>query len=167
MSDVRWFRVIDPLSPLYGCDVRGFKKPVGNSAMTVQDFLVIEAMRRVDIFVGDRPFQLVAPSGECLGLLIDWTQLEPSPIQDEIVELSTDLPYGEFLEEVLDEREGLQLHCVAYERAYQVALLGTDPPSVIVSRTLQNSDDEVVRIRAAFDRGDDVDDIKYMIERAA
>lgn len=174
MSEVKWFRVIDPLSPLYGCDVRGFKKPVGNNQMSTQDFMAIEAMRRVDVFVGDRPFQLVAPEGETLGLLIYWGHLEPSPLQDDIVELSTELPYGEFLEEVEDgprgDETGARLTCVAYEERYQIALKWRDEAGGTInvfSRTIQNSHDDVVRIREAFNRGDDVDDIRYMIERAA
>jgi hypothetical protein len=123
-------------------------------------------MRRVDIFVGDRPFQLVAPAGETLGLMIDVSHLEPSPLQDDIVELSTDLPYGEFLEEVEDGPrgdDGAKLTCVAFESLYQVALVHGN---TVVSRTLTNENDDIVRIREAFSRGDHVDDLRYMIERA-
>lgn len=175
-TEVKWYRVIDPLSPLYGCDVRGWRKPVGNNEMTIQDFMVIEAMRRVDIFVGDRPFQLVAPDGEMLGLLIDWTQLEPSPLQDEIVELATDMPYGEFLEEVeLNREDGCVLHLSAYERLYQVALLVPGPPDpgplgnkpprrLLASRTIDCTPEVIQAIRGVFERGDSVFDIKRMIE---
>lgn len=173
MSDVKvkWYRVVDPLSPLYGCDVRGYD---AECSFGPDDGLVIQAMRRVDIFVGDRPFQLVAPEGETLGLMILSSQLEPSPIQDEVVELSTELPYGEFLEEVEDGPRGdeteARLTCVAYEERYQIALKWRDPASETInvfSRTILNLNDDVIRIRGAFERGDDVDDIRYMIERAA
>ncbi len=163
MGEVKWYRVIDPLSPLYGCDVRGYS---AECVFGPDDGLVIKAMRRVDIFVGDRPFQLIAPQGETLGLVIDSRQLEPSPLQDETVELATDLPYGEFLEEVEDERgDRLRLHSVAYENAYQVAL--TSPEGVIVTRTIQNLNDELIEIREMFARGDDVDDIKFKILRSS
>jgi hypothetical protein len=135
--------------------------------------LIILAMRRVDVFVGDRPFQLIAPEGETLGLLIMQDRLEPSPLQDDIVELSTDLPYGEFLEEVEDgprgDETGARLTCVAYEERYQIALKWRDVTSGMInvfSRTIQNTDGDVVRVREAFNRGDDVDDVRYMIERA-
>lgn len=172
MSDVKWFRVIDPLSPLYGCDVRGH---CVDCSFGPDDGLVIRAMRRVDIFVGDRPFQLVAPEGETLGLIIISSQLEPSPIQDDIVELSTDLPYGKFLGEVEegprnDDETEARLTCVAYEKRCQIALKWRDPASEtmnIFSRVVLNLNDDVARIKGAFERGDSVDDIRYMIERAA
>lgn len=165
MSEVKWFRVIDPLSPLYGCDVRGYDAHESPFDIPKETFLTLTALRRVDVFVGDRPFQLIAPEKENLGLLVLFQQLEPSPLQDDIVELSTDLPYGEFLEEVEDARgDGAKLHCVAYEQVYQIALLHQD--RLLVSRIIRNDDDEIVRIRRAFERGDDIDDIKYMIERA-
>jgi hypothetical protein len=173
MSDVNWFRVIDPLSPLYGCDVRGYDAKDGPYDLPRRTYLNVTGMRRVDIFVGDRPFQLMAPKNENLGLMVLFQQLEPSPLQDDIIELSTELPYGKFLEEIEDGPRGdeteAMLTCVAYEKRYQVALKWRDVGSETInvfSRTIQNHNDDVMRIREAFDRGDDIDDVRYMIERA-
>lgn len=173
MSDVKWYRVIDPLSPLYGCDVRGYDASEGPYGIPKGTYLNVSGMRRVDIFVGDRPFQLMAPKNENLGLMVLFQQLESSPIQDEIVELSTELPYGEFLEEVEDGPRGdeteARLTCVAYEELYQIALKWRDPVSSTInvfSRTVLNSAGDIARIREAFNRGDYVDDVRYMIERA-
>lgn len=122
MDDVKWYRVIDPLNPLFGCDVRG-EQAVDSRGNPVR-FLVIEAMRRIDVFVGDRPFQLIAPEGQNLGLMIREDQLGDSPLQDDVIELSTDLPYGECLDEEHHTRaDGLTVHAVTYEHAAQVALL--------------------------------------------
>lgn len=174
MSDVKWYRVIDPLSPLYGCDVRGYDASEGPYEIPKGTYLNATGMRRVDVFVGDRPFQLMAPKNENLGLMVLFQQLEPSPIQDEVVELSTELPYGDFLEEVEDGPRGdeteARLTCVAYEERYQIALKWRDPASETInvySRVIQSPNDDVIMIRSAFNRGDDVDDIRYMIERAS
>lgn len=170
-TEVKWYRVIDPLSPLYGCDVRGWKKNIGSNDLSYDEMLVVCAMRRIDVFVGDRPFQLIAPEGENLGLLIVLQCLEPSPLQDDVVELTTDIPYGEFLEEVEVSRDdGCVLHIVAFERAFQVALL---VPSIIknadrrvaVSRVIDCSPEMIKSIRDEFDLGCDAFDIKRTIER--
>lgn len=116
-----WFRVNDPLSPLHGCDVRGSEAVDENEESL--GFLMIEALRRVDIFVGDRPHQLVAPEDGNLGLMIDMNQLIESPIQDDIVELVTDRPFGKCVEEYqLDRADGVALRIARFEGAIQVAL---------------------------------------------
>jgi hypothetical protein len=116
----KWYRVIDPLSPLHGCDVSGREWLVESGS----HLLVIDGVRRVDIFVGDRPFQRIAGAERHLGLYIEFSQLEDSLIQDEVVELSREKPYGIFLNESSMTRntDGHTLRIVQYERATQVAL---------------------------------------------
>lgn len=113
-----WFRVNEPLSPLHGCDVKGqFRDDLKTE-------LLICAVRRVDIFMGDRPFQLVAAEGSDLGLWIRANQLEPSRIQDEIVELSTTAPYGKFIkEQTISGKDQANLTVVEYEDGFQIALI--------------------------------------------
>lgn len=124
MEETKWYRVIDPLNPLFGCDVRVRNDRAVVAKSGAKLYWEISAMRRVDIFVGDRPFQLIAPEGESLGLWIDPAHLQDSPLQDDVVELATDLPYGECLDEMEYERgDGLRIHLVTYEHACQVALL--------------------------------------------
>ncbi len=117
----KWYRVTDPLSPLHGCDVTGEQTTDG---IGKRDLLCIGGVRRVDIFAGDRPFQRIAGLGKDLGLYIDASQLELSAIQDEIVELARDKPYGIFLNEsnMTRNTDGHTLRIVQYERATQVAL---------------------------------------------
>ncbi len=74
----KWFRVTDPLNPLCGCDVR--IQDFG-SFTEAKDWWTVEAMRRVDVFIGDRPFQLIAREGENLGLMVDARHLVESPLQ--------------------------------------------------------------------------------------
>lgn len=120
VEEKKWYRVTDPLSPLFGCDVRGW---VSEAAIGPDNALVVEAMRRIDVFVGDRPFQLVATPGENLGLAVRTDQLEESPLQDDIIELTTDSPYGKCVdEEEATRADDLNLHVTTYERAIQVAL---------------------------------------------
>lgn len=124
MDDVKWYRVIDPLNPLFGCDVRVRNDRAVVTKSGAKLCWEISAMRRIDVFVGDRPFQLIAPEEESLGLWIDPAHLQDSPLQDDVVELGTDLPYGECLDEEQHTRaDGLTVHAVTYEHAAQVALL--------------------------------------------
>lgn len=170
MSDSKWYRVVDPLNPLFGCDVRGHEAdqsfPDGRSG------LVVTAMRRVDIFVGDRPFQLVAPDEEDLGIMIDDTHLEDAPIQDETVELQTDRPFGICLDESeLTRKDGHTLRIARYERATQVALsdpqeelLGTRTFASDPSKVLDSSSDEA-RVLRYFEENCDPDEIVYLLKR--
>lgn len=117
---VKWYRVVDPLNPLYGCDVRCIIEP----DMDTTGYSTINAMRRVDIFVGDRPFQLIAQPGKDLGLMVFRDHLEESPVQDEIVELGTDYPYGKCQGEMnLTRGDDLAVNVAKYESTNQVALL--------------------------------------------
>jgi hypothetical protein len=159
MSD-SWYRVIDPLSPLYGCDVRGTSS---------EPWLTIVALRRVDVFVGNRPFQLVAPEGQSLGLLIDVEQLELSPIQTDVVELDTGRPFGRCIDEsTMTRGDGLTLRIARYERAQQVAL-DDNRGTLLASRTFGTPDGaDSPGLRAAINMfADDVaaDDITYELKR--
>ncbi len=155
---VKWFRVTDPLSPLFGCDVQTW-------SVGLHDWPLVVALRRVDIFVGDRPFQLVAKSGEDLGLQINPDILTESPMQDDIVELGTDMPYGKVLVELEKTRaDGLTLNFVTYERAGQVSIISTG--KVAAKKTYFGFDtSRSSEIELAFDDGDNIEDLKYMIER--
>lgn len=177
METIKWYRVIDPLSPLYGCDVTGYDAADGAYEIPKETYLNLTGMRRVDIFVGDRPFQLMAPKNENLGLMVLFQQLEKSPLQDEIVELATDLPYGEFLEEVeLSRKDDCTLHLVAYENLYQIALLvpsgrpgtpllgGKSARVVSISRVIDCTPETIQAVREVFERGDSAADMKRMIE---
>ena len=166
----KWFRVIDPLSPLYGCDVR--VAPDGLSLVKPDDFstrsfATIQALRRVDVFVGDRPFQLVAKDGEDLGLMIERSQLETSPLQNETVETGTDRPHGLCIDESeMTRADGVTLHVVNYERATQIALRDANN-QVLASDTIAGDLDLrfiwETTVLSMFERGDDQDDLIYVL----
>jgi hypothetical protein len=165
MGEVVWFRVIDPLSPLYGCDV----KLADSSAVAVdrgaEIWWKVIAMRRVDIFVGDRPFQLIAPPGESLGICIDPDQLEPSPLQDETVELQTDRPNGLCLDESeMTRGDGHTLRIARYERATQVAL-DDGQGTLLGTRTFYGMPDDTgdERVLSMFEQNCDPDEIVAML----
>jgi hypothetical protein len=162
-KDITWFRVIDPLSPLFGCDVK-----LGFSRML--NFTSIIAMRRIDVFVGDRPFQLIAPENETLGLFIDVNQLEASPFQNETMEMSTSIPYGACIQEYetarteSDESETV-LHIVYYDNATQVAL--KDGSGVLSKNTffgLPFSISPVLKIRYEFEHNASVESLVNLID---
>lgn len=134
IEEGKWYRVVERLSPLCGCDVR--VEVTGK-----YDWPLIVALRRVDVFAGDRPYQLVAAEGENLGIAVDPDDLELAPIQDDIVELTTRSPYGECLEESELIREGsnLVLRCAFYERASQISL-EAQGTGVLASRTFLAED---------------------------
>lgn len=163
MEEEKWFRVTDPLSPLYGCDVRGWRS---QAVFGADDALVVTALRRVDVFVGDRPFQLIAPEGEDLGVAVRTEQLQESPLQDETVETGTDRPHGLCLDESeMTRSDGSTLRIARYERATQIAVEDTNG-DLLSTRT------ETADVRALweqtivdmFERGDDIDDIAYALE---
>jgi len=174
-NGVKWYRVIDPLSPLYGCDVSGYDAFIGPHGIPEGVYVNITAMRRIDIFVGDRPFQLVAPRNENLGLLILYQHLEPSPLQNETVELATDAPNGKCLDEYEVERgDHIRLRIAYFKEVAQLALTDhssdylTDPhhqgqkTTVLVSGHMPV--DEVPDVRKMFERGDDWADVQFKIE---
>jgi hypothetical protein len=163
-----WYRVIDPLSPLFGCDVKG--APVVNLGLPMGEYLSISALRRVDVFVGNRPFQLVAPEGLFLGLLIDVEQLELSPIQDDVVELADDRPFGRCIDESeMTRADGLTLRIARYERGQQVALDEGLGGKLLASRTFGAPDGaDSTGLRAVINMFADerpVDDITYELKR--
>lgn len=164
-EDKKWYRVNDPLSPVYGCDVRGWR---AEAVFGPDDALVVIAMRRVDIFVGDRPFQLVAPDGENLGLAVRTDQLVESPIQDEIMETGTDRPYGLCIDESEMRRaDGCTIRMARFERAIQVALEDAEGNLLATNTNVHNGDEGFLfweeEILKMFSRGDDQDDIAYAL----
>lgn len=162
MGGLKWYRVIDPLSPLYGCDVSGYDAS-NLGQVPSGTYLNLTAMRRIDIFVGDRPFQLVAPKNENLGLMILFQQLEESPLQDELVELSTTRPHGKCVDDSyeVERSDGSRLKIVQYERIFQVALASK---SALISSNYIKSLASIQTLKAMFERGDDIDDLVYFID---
>lgn len=163
----KWWRVIDPLNPLYGCDVSG--RRVAWDDETDETLMIsVRRMRRVDVFVGDRPFQLVAKEGESLGLWIDVTHLEESPMQGD-VEIGHDKPYGTCLDESdLTRGDGCMLRIVRYEKAQQVAL---DSPSgqLLANKTFGTADgSDSPGLRSLINKFSDeadVEDLVYDLKR--
>lgn len=132
-----WFRVIDPLNPLFGCDVEGDLLTVEGVAI---GRLEVRKMRRVDITVGDRPFQLVAPARKYLGVTVDIDHLERSPLQDETVELDTSRPFGRCIDESeMTRRDGVTLRIARYENAVQIAIEDADN-SLVATETIADPD---------------------------
>lgn len=163
-DDVKWFRVTDPLSPLFGCDVDGYllDKAFGNG----RDGFVVTGLRRVDIFMGDRPFQLVAKDDEDLGIMVDAAMLKESAIQDDIVELVTDRPFGIAIDEgEMTRDDGLTLSIARFERAVQIAMQGPDG-DLIASKTFVGDPEFVgAEILEMFEDGADQDDIVFALKR--
>jgi len=153
----KWFRVVDPLSPLRGCDVKGNIVELGKD--TSWKWLLVESVRRVDVFVGDRPFQLVG-SGDDLGVLIKISHLEESSIQDDVVEMTTDSPYGKCLSE--DERtrkDGLTIRIAVFEKAAQIALEDLHG-KLLATRTIRDNPKLAVdNALDMFEAGEDEDEI--------
>ena len=165
MSEKKWYRVVDPLSPLFGCDVQGETYDAAHQLM------VIRALRRVDIFVGDRPFQLVSPKTEKLGLglIISTSQLDDSPMQESVIEIGNDRPFGLCTDESeLTRRDGYTLRIARYEHATQVAF--DDPTGkLLASKTFygESPDAEPEQsdgVMALFESGE-VDDLVYLLQR--
>ena len=156
-----WYRVVDPLNPLCGCDVRVPRVFIENDLKMA----VVDAVRRVDIFVGDRPFQLFAPEGQSLGVWVNVKHLAASPIQDEVVETGADRPYGICIDESeMTRADGVTLRVARYERATQVARENADGQLLSTATKtdeLRNFWEEL--IVNMFSRGDDQDDITYAL----
>jgi hypothetical protein len=157
-DEVKWFRVVDPLSPLFGSDVRCASEEDG--------WMLIDGLRRVDIFMGDRPFQLLAPEGEDLGLRIDSDCLRESHVQDDVVELVTDRPFGISIDEgEMTRDDGLTLTIARFERAVQVALKAGDDELLATKTFVGDPEFAGADILEMFERGDDVDDITFALKR--
>lgn len=159
-----WYRVNDALNPLCGADV--LTGDVGHIEGGHRRFYEVLAVRRVDVFVGDRPYQLVAPQGQSLGIMVAGDNLTESPIQDEIVEIATDRPYGAVVEERDHDRsDSLKLRAVEYELMGQVALDDTDAGVVLASATV--SLEALSLIEEAFRAGSDPDEVQFIIANEA
>jgi hypothetical protein len=163
MEEEKWFRVTDPLSPLYGCDVRGWRS---QAVFGADDALVVIALRRVDVFVGDRPFQLVAREGEDLGIAVRADQLDESPLQDETIETGTDRPHGLCIDESeMSRNDGSTLRIARYERATQIAV--EDNNGDLLATRTETADYRDVweqGIIRLFETGVDVDEIAYALQ---
>lgn len=155
---VKWWRVVDPLNPLCGCDVRlgtdddeVYNKIAEFSTEedgTTGEYVSVTALRKLDVLVGNRPFQLVNRDGD-IGLLIDRSHIEPSPVQDDVVEIGYDLPNGRCVDEtVIEGIDGDVLRVATYERAIQVAYCeeGDDEGEMCATATLRG-DDRAVRFQ--------------------
>lgn len=170
MEEKKWYRVIDPLSPLYGCDVLLDGHRVWGVEWAVdadESFYRVVAMRRVDVFVGDRPFQLVAKDGQDLGLMISNACFAASPVQDEIVVTGTDRPHGLCLDESEMTREdGATLRIARYEKATQIAVEDADD-GLLASETDSTEARAVWEsvIIGLFESGEDVGDIVYALRK--
>ncbi len=161
MAEMKWYRVTDPLNPLCGCDVRGW---VSEAVFGPDNALAIVALRRVDVFVGDRPYQLVAPEGETLGVAVMMEHLVDSPFQDDVMEVGDDRPFGLCLNESeMTRPDGCTLFVVQYERATQIALRVNG--KLLATKTDTSNMKEVweTQIIARFELGDDQDDMVYML----
>lgn len=111
----RWYRVQGNIgNPLNGCDVQVYDDPSDSAGIP----LLVLALRRIDMIIGDRPYQLRDPDG--LGVYIDRYSLVDSPIQDDVVEIATDSPYGKFIDSNIFPlgKDGL-ITMARYERAVQ------------------------------------------------
>ena len=176
MSDEKtWFRVIDPLNPLCGCDVRGVKcfDAEGN-----WNELHLTALRRIDVMVGDRPYQLRAGDNDRLNIAIvgyanTWhTIVEISPLQDDVIILADDRPYGRCLDESSATRaDGYTLRAVRYERATQIALDDYDG-TFLATRTFYGHPDDLMNVHSdqssvwdLFEQNVDPEEIKSLLNR--
>lgn len=111
----RWYRVSDGGNPLCGADVK-----LG-PMLGWEPWYKVVAVRRCDVFLGARPYQMRAagPDGD-LGLMTNASHLRLSPVQDEEFELATDNPYGDFIdEERLTDVDGAELQLIHFDNAVQ------------------------------------------------
>lgn len=161
-----WFRVSDPLSPLHGCDVR--LGPETYSRPSGPVFQPVVAARRVDVFQGDRPYQRVAPAGQDLGIMVSVDSLRASPIQEDVIELATDRPYGDLIEEYqLDRSDGIALRVVVFTEAIQAALSDEDG-SLVRSLTYTGPALQVrfELLEEAFNDGEDLEGLELIMVEA-
>lgn len=136
MSSVAmWYRVMDPLNPLCGADV--LIEDEGDNG-----FCVVTALRRLDVLMGNRTFQLRVPEGQHLGISVLAEHLVESPIQDDVIEIAYDYPNGKCLSEAtLDTGDTDELRIARYERAIQVAY-GEREGELAATCTLRGDDRE-------------------------
>lgn len=173
MSNVKWWRVIDPLNPLCGCDVT--LAPTEHGIVKFEDpdndntlYGAVTGLRRMDILMGDRPFQLIRKDGQDIGVLVRLGHLEVSPIQDDVVEIAYDLPNGKCLDEdVLSDGGDAELRIAKYENATQVAF-GQPEGELYATCTLRGPDQNIrldALIRAYRDKTVDFEDMIALMQR--
>lgn len=87
---LNWYRVVEATNPLSGCDVLCDEEMFSKSY-----YCPVYGVRRIDVFVGDRPFQMVSadPSVD-MGIAIHAGHMKLSSIQHRSITLSTDRPNG-------------------------------------------------------------------------
>lgn len=119
MEEQKWWRVVAPDNILFGADVRGNVIPADDGCEVAT--LFVRAIRRVDMIVGDRPFQ-VQNLGTGIMIEVNMDNLELSPVQDEVVEISRKSPHGEFQHETTETNGNRHLTIVWYEDAIQIAV---------------------------------------------
>lgn len=119
MEEQKWWRVVAPDNILFGADVRGNVIPADDGCEVAT--LFVRAIRRVDMIVGDRPFQ-VQNLGTGIMIEVNMDNLELSPVQDEVVEISRKTPYGSFVAETGETNGNKHLTKVWYENAVQIAV---------------------------------------------
>jgi hypothetical protein len=164
----KWYRVIDPLSPLYGSDVLLSGEAVWNVAWATDEdekFYQVIGIRRVDVFLGDRPFQLMAKDGDDLGFLISNTRIASSPIQDNVVVTGTDRPHGICIDETeMTRQDGTTLRIARYERATQIAVEDNNGDLMATHTDSTEFRDHWEKVIVGmFEDGDEVEDIAYAL----
>lgn len=151
MSSVKWWRVVDPLNPLSGCDVM-----LGNdTSLGGSNFHPVVGLRRLDVLVGDRPFQLRAGEGQDLGVCVDGDHLVESPVQDDLIEIGYDLPHGRCIGEQVFSIDDTELRIADYEKATQVAY-GEHDGELYATCTLKGDDrgDRLAKLLAFYESED-------------
>jgi hypothetical protein len=141
---------------------------MSHTVFGVDGALIVIALRRVDVFVGDRPFQLVAREGEDLGIAVRTDQLDESPLQDETIETGTDRPHGLCIDESeMSRDDGSTLRIARYERATQIAV--EDSNGDLLATRTETADYRDVwerEITRLFETGVDVDEIAYALQES-
>lgn len=163
----KWYRVIDPLNPLYGADVMtgGYTDVIEGDDDREVRYYDVEALRRMDMFFGDRPFQLVAKKGSNLGLMIHEDAIVESPMQSDVVVTGTDRPHGICLNESdMKRKDGCSLQIVKYERATQIALRDGNDKFVATSTHSDEFRDEWENaVIGVFASNVDSDEVVYVL----
>lgn len=143
MAEKKWMRVSDPISPLDGCDVLVTDEQVGE-----HPWRMVYGLRRIDVFVGNRPFQLIAEDKGNIGVMVNPLTLTDSPLGDDVVEMSTTTPHGKFVSEDLyrGPEDGPSMMVVRFSRAYQVALLDVESRLMATNTWYSDVDEELMEI---------------------
>lgn len=124
-----WKRINDPLSPLFGADVRGLEIKVEENYYTHNSdkWFLVTHLRRLDLIVGNKPFQLSGGDDGHIGMIISCDFLIDSPVNEDTIEFDSLPPYGKFLGERLEKRlDGLRLESARFENSVQASLFSGD-----------------------------------------